>query len=117
MQLIEEETENLKLVNNKFKDDRKINQNLIIKINNLQEEYKKLHIQLLDIKSLISITEHNLDEQYIITSKLKYLNDKNEKNIITLNNKLIELEYYIYYIYISVILIYIIYYSLFNLLK
>jgi hypothetical protein len=79
------EDENKEL-NNKIIDINSMNSKLKIKINNLEEENRKLNIMLLDIKSNAAITENNLDEQFIITQKLREEN-KDLKNKLQVINK------------------------------
>jgi hypothetical protein len=107
---------NLKIENENLKIKNKINDNLLIKINNLHEENNKLNIQLLDIKSLISIAEYNLEEQYNITNMHKKKNEINQQIIIDLNKKVIYLKNDNSNLYITIILIYIMY-MLINLYK
>lgn len=114
IKLIEEETDKFKIEHTQIKEINKINNNLVIKINDLYEENKQQNIQLLNIKSLISIAENNLEEQYNITIKLKYQIEVNKSTITKLNNKITDLKLSIYKLgndkfNLYIILIYIIY--------
>ena len=84
-----------KLSNSNLDEINCMNFKLRIKINNLEEENRKLNILLLDIKSNATITENNLDEQFIITQKLREKNNNLEKELIEAKVKICNLTNYI----------------------